>query len=151
MSIAFIRTVILYIAVMIALRIMGKRQIGEMQPFEIVVTLMISDLAVIPMQDSGAPLLRGIIPIFTLVVMEVLMSFVVLKSKKSRAMFVGRPSVVIRNGKPCMEELTNLRFSLEDLKEEVRKQGIKDIKDVDIAILETDGGFSVIEKKGGNT
>ena len=146
MIIAFLRTIILYIAVMGCMRLMGKRQLGEMQPFELVVTIMISDFASVPMQNAGVPLVNGLVPILTLSVLEIFFSFIVLKSKRARTMLIGRPSILIRKGEIDMEELKRLRFSVDDLIEEVRKKDISDIGDVEIAILETDGGFSIIPK-----
>jgi len=149
--IAFFRTIILYIAVMICMRLMGKRQLGEMQPFELVVTIMISDFASVPMQNTGVPLINGLIPILTLSVLEIFFSFIVLKSKRARTVLIGRPSILIRGGEIDMEELSRLRFSVDDLIEEIRKKDISDIGDVEIAVLETDGGFSVIPKAGAKT
>lgn len=151
MIIAFFRTIILYIAVMACMRLMGKRQLGEMQPFELVVTIMISDFASVPMQNTGVPLINGLVPILTLSVLEIFFSFVVLKSKRARTVLIGRPSILIRNGEIDMEELSRLRFSIDDLIEEVRKKDLNDISDVEIAILETDGGFSVIPKAEART
>lgn len=151
MIIAFFRTIILYIAVMACMRLMGKRQLGEMQPFELVVTIMISDFASVPMQNTGVPLINGLVPILTLSVLEIFFSFVVLKSKRARTALIGRPSILIRNGEIDMEELSRLRFSIDDLIEEVRKKDLNDISDVEIAILETDGGFSVIPKAEART
>ncbi len=151
MIIAFFRTIILYIAVMICMRLMGKRQLGEMQPFELVVTIMISDFASVPMQNTGVPLINGLIPILTLSVLEIFFSFIVLKSKRARTVLIGRPSILIRGGEIDMEELSRLRFSVDDLIEEIRKKDISDIGDVEIAVLETDGGFSVIPKADAKT
>ncbi len=146
MIIAFVRTIILYISVMIAMRLMGKRQLGEMQPMELIVTIMISDLASVPMQNTGIPLLNGLIPIFTISFLEILFSFLALKSKKSKEILVGKPSIIIKDGKINKKEMEKLRFTLDDLKEEIRKKDIRNIEDVQMAILETDGGFSVFPK-----
>jgi len=143
---SFIRTIILYIAVMVALRIMGKRQIGELQPSELVITIMLGDLASVPMQETGIPILNGITPIFTLVIIEVLLSFVALKSRRARAFISGSPSVVIRDGKIVTEELKKLRFNVDDLLEELRSKDIVNIADVQIALLDTNGAFCVVPK-----
>lgn len=146
MSITFLRTVILYLLVVIGLRIMGKRQIGEMQPSELVVAIMISDLASIPMQDIGIPLLSGVIPIFTLIIMEIALSQISLKSRKFRRILTGKPSVIIHNGKMLREEMEKIRFNTDDLKEQLRIQGYVKIDDIQFAILETNGQLSIIPK-----
>lgn len=146
MAISFIRTIILYILVVIGLRTMGKRQIGEMQPSELVVAIMISDLAAIPMQETGIPLFSGIIPIFTLIIMEILLSQFSLKNKKFRRMLTGKPNVIIHNGKILKEEMKKIRFNMDDLNEQLRIQGYTGIKDINFAILETNGQLSIIPK-----
>jgi uncharacterized membrane protein YcaP (DUF421 family) len=146
MIISFVRAIILYFAVMIAIRIMGKRQIGDLQPFELVVTIMISDIASAPMQAIDVPLLQGIIPIFTLVIIEVCFSFFALKNKRLRRVLVGSPSILIRDGKINMQELEKLRLSYDDLMEELRLKDISSIDDVDLAIIETNGDVSLIPK-----
>ena len=125
---------------------MGKRQIGEMQPSELVVAIMISDLASIPMQDTGIPIFSGVIPIFTLVVMELLLSQLSLKSKKFRRVMTGKPNVIIHNGKILKEEMRKIRFNMDDLNEQLRIQGYTGISDINFAILETNGQLSIIPK-----
>lgn len=127
-------------------RIMGKRQIGEMQPSELVVAIMISDLATIPMEDIGIPLFSGVIPIFTLIVMEILLSQLSLKNKKFRRLMTGKPNVIIHNGKILEEEMKNLRFNMDDLNEQLRIQGYTGISNINFAILETNGQLSIIPK-----
>lgn len=146
MALSFVRTVILYLLVVIGLRIMGKRQIGEMQPSELVVAIMISDLAAIPMQDVGFSLFSGIIPIFTLIVMEILLSQFSLKNKKFRRLMTGKPSVIIHNGNILREEMDKIRFNMDDLNEQLRIQGYTKISDINFAILETNGQLSIIPK-----
>lgn len=146
MAISFIRTIILYLFVVVGLRIMGKRQIGEMQPSELVVAIMISDLATIPMQEVGIPLFSGVIPIFTLIIMEILLSQFSLKNKKFRRLLTGKPNVVIHNGKILEEEMKKIRFNTDDLNEQLRIQGYTGIKDINFAILETNGQLSIIPK-----
>lgn len=146
MTIPMIRTLILYFLVVTAIRIMGKRQIGEMQPSELVVAIMISDLASIPMQQVDIPLLSGVVPVLTLLVAEVSMSFLCLKSSKIRRLFTGEPSIVIYKGEVLEGELRKLRFSLADLTEQLRISGCGGIADVQTAVLETNGQLSVIKK-----
>lgn len=125
---------------------MGKRQVGEMQPSELVVAIMISDLASIPMQEVGIPLSSGIIPIFTLIIMEILLSQFSLKNKKFRRMMTGKPSVIVHNGKLMEKEMKKQRFNSDDLNEQLRIQGYTGIKDIHFAILETNGQLSIIPK-----
>lgn len=146
MLIMVIRTVILYFTVITALRIMGKRQLGELQPSELVVAIMISDLASVPMQSIDIPLLAGIIPVFTLIVAEVIMSFFSMKSKTIRKLLSGKPSIVIYKGEIKTDELKKIRFNMSDLMEELRVSGYHNIDDVDTAIVETSGKLSIIPK-----
>lgn len=146
MLVLLIRTLVLYIIVVASVRIMGKRQIGEMQPSELVVAIMISDLASVPMQAIDIPLLAGVVPVLTLLVGEVASSFICLKSKKCRKYITGEPSVVIYEGHINEKELEKLRFNLNDLTEQLRLSGYPDISKVQAAVLETNGQLSVIEK-----
>lgn len=146
MLLIIIRTLILYIAVVMVMRIMGKREIGQLQPFELVVALMIAELAAIPMQDTGIPLLSGIIPIIILMVAQVGLSYVSMKSLQARNIICGRPSVVIDNGKLVESELRYLRYNINDLLEQLRCKNFPNIADVEFAILETNGQLSVIPK-----
>lgn len=125
---------------------MGKRQMGEMQPSELVVAIMISDLASVPMQSMDIPILTGIVPVFTLIVAEVFMSFFGLKSKKIRRLISGEPSVVMSGGVVMERELARQRYNLNDLLEQLRISGYPDISEVDTAVLETNGQLSVIPK-----
>lgn len=144
MLISVARTLILYILVVIALRVMGKRQIGELQPSELVVAIMISDLATVPMSEVAIPLLYGIAPIFTLVVSEMLLSYLCMKSQRIRLTVTGRPTYIINNGVIDQKEMKKVRYSLSDLLEEFRMLNIFDVSTVDCAILETNGKISVI-------
>lgn len=146
MIIPMLRTLILYLLVVTAMRVMGKRQIGEMQPSELVVAIMISDLASIPMQEVDIPLLSGIVPVLTLLVAEVFMSFICLKSNYARKIFTGEPSIVIYDGKILEGELRKLRFGLADLAEQLRMSGCAGFYEVKVAVLETNGQLSVIKK-----
>lgn len=144
MLVLVVRTLILYLVVVIALRVMGKRQIGELQPSELVVAIMISDLASVPMQAINIPLITGIIPALTLIIAEVVMSFISLKSRAARKFITGEPSIVVYNGHVNEQELGKLRFNLNDLLEELRIAGYPNLNDVEVAVLETNGKLSVI-------
>ncbi len=146
MLVIVIRTLILYLIVIVSVRIMGKRQIGEMQPSELVVAIMISDLASVPMQTVDSPLLFGIIPVLTLIVAEVFMAFLSLKSRVARRLISGEPSILIYNGHVNENELRRQRFNLNDLLEQLRISGYPDLSDVEVAVLETNGQLSIIPK-----
>jgi len=144
MMTAFARTIILYFLIMIGLRLMGKRQIGELEPGELVLTMMISDLAAVPMQDFGIPLLAGVIPILTLLALSMLLSQFSLLSLRFRELVCGTPSVLIRNGELQQEAMRKNRYTLDEILEELRGQGISDIGDVKYAILENSGHLSIL-------
>ena len=146
--VVFIRSIILYIFVVLVMRIMGKRQIGELQPFELVIAIMLSELAAVPMQDPGIPLINGIIPILTLMLLEILISLLTLKYQSFRKITCGTPSILIRQGKIDEIEMRNQRFNLNDLIEELRMAGYIDFEDIEYAILETSGKLSIIPKIG---
>ncbi len=140
----FFRTVILYLTVTIGLRVMGKRQIGELEPSELVVTILISELAAIPMQDIGIPLLVGIIPIATLIGMEFILTSAILKSVRFRVMMCGKPSMIIENGCIMQDQMHRNRFTIDELIEELRAKDITDISQVKYGILEPNGTLSII-------
>jgi uncharacterized membrane protein YcaP (DUF421 family) len=146
MLLIIIRTIILYAATVLLLRVMGKRQIGQLQPYELVVIIMISELAAIPMQNTGIPLVNGLIPIFILVAAQVVLSLISLYSEKARGAICGKPSIVIANSRIVEEELRRLRYNLNDLLEQLRLKNVPDISEVEYAILETSGQLSVILK-----
>lgn len=146
MLVVFIRTIILYTIVIIAMRIMGKRQIGELQPFELAVAIMISDLASVPMQNLGIPLLHGIIPILTMLSIQIIISFITLKSTRARSIICGKPSVLISAGKINESVFQNELYTINDLLEQLRSKNIYNIADVEYAILESNGQLSVIPK-----
>ena len=125
---------------------MGKRQVGQLQPAELVIAIMISDLASIPIESNNIPIIYGIIPIFTLIGAELLLSWFCLKSNKFRRLLSGKTSLLIYKGKILEDELRKQRFNLEDLLEELRQNNIPDISQVNYAILETSGQVSVIPK-----
>ncbi len=144
MVIAFVRTIILYLFIIAGIRLMGKRQVGELEPSELVLALLIADLAAVPMQDFGIPLLTGIIPIFTLLCITMILSVLTMKSVKFRAIVCGRPSIIVENGKLCQQEMKKNRFTVDELMEELRMKGITDISTIKYAILETNGQISVL-------
>lgn len=146
MIVSVIRTVILFSFVIFAVRIMGKRQIAQMQASELVITLLISNIAALPMQSVSVPLLTGVVPIATLVLLELLISFIMLKSSSIRHFMSGRPVVVISNGIIHQDAMRKIRFSNEDLFEELRKNSVFDITSVEYAIVEPDGELSVLQK-----
>jgi uncharacterized membrane protein YcaP (DUF421 family) len=146
MAISLIRTLILYAIVMSAVRLMGKRQISELQTSELVVTLLISNLASVPMQDTGQPLISGIIPIAVLVMGEITVSGLMMKSPGFRRIVCGRPIIVIYNGKVQQSEMRRLRMTTEDLFEQLRQKDVFSIRDVAYAIVETNGKMSIIKK-----
>lgn len=146
MLIGIIRTLILFVVVVIGLRLMGKRQVGQLQPYELVIVIMLSALAAIPMENAGVPLLSGLFPIFTLIVAQVAMSFLSLKSERARGIICGTPTVLIENGKIVEKELTRLRYNINDLLEQLRAKNIPNIADIEFAILETSGHLSIIPK-----
>ncbi|MBQ9267866.1 MAG: DUF421 domain-containing protein [Clostridia bacterium] len=146
MGAIFIRALILYAVVLIAIRLMGKREVGQLQPFELVVTIMIADLASVPMQDIGIPLIQGIVPILALLVGQLVLSFLNLKSGLIRRLISGKPTVLIANGKIMEERLRSQKYTIDGLLEELRVAGYPDIRDVEYAVLEVSGEVSVIPK-----
>ena len=146
MTVTAIRTVIIYVTLVVAMRLMGKRQLGDMQPIELVVTLLIADLAAIPMQEPGTPLVTGIAAIFVLVALEILFSVLRMKSPGFGRLVSGSPMVVIKDGKPLKNTLRRLRLTNEDLTDTLRTQGVFDLREVDTAIVETNGKISVFLK-----
>ncbi len=147
MFIVLIRTCILYILVVLVIRLMGKRQIGELQPYELVITIVISDLATVPMQDVRLPLILGIIPIITLLILEVFFTELQIRSKFMRKLIDGDPSVLIRDGKINEKALKSQRIHVEDLLEELRLTGNFDISSIKYAILESNGQLSIMSKE----
>ena len=148
MSIIAIRTVIIYIFIITAMRIMGKRQLGELQPSELVVALLISDLAAVPMQENGMPLLNGVIPIMILVALELLLSGLMLKFPFFQRIIGGKSKIVINDGKVDIKAMNSLRMTIEDLMEALRQQSVFDLRDVQYAIVEPNGKISVLLKPG---
>lgn len=144
--IIFGRTLFIYLVVLIVLRIMGKREVGQLSPFDLVVAIMIAELAAIPMEDIKIPVTHGIIPIVTLMLAEVIFSYLCLKSDTARELINGIPNVLIANGKIIESEMKKCRYNISDLLTQLREQSVVNIADVEFAILETSGKLSVITK-----
>ena len=145
MLLVLIRSVILYLLLIVVIRLMGKRQLGEMEPSEFVVTLLIADLAAVPMQDIGIPLLGGIIPILTVLALELLLSVLSYYFIFVRKLLCGKPVVLIEDGSILQTNLKNTRITANELTEHLREKGITDLTKVKYAILETNGQVSVIQ------
>lgn len=146
MLVNFFRAIILYIIVLIVMRLMGKREIGELQPFELAISIMIADLASIPMTETGIPLSNGIIPILGLLVMHLIISMLNLKSNIAREIICGKPRILIYRGKIDEKALKKERFSINELEEKLRSKDIMNFGDVEFAILETSGEITVVQK-----
>ncbi len=146
MLIAIVRTLILYIFIITALRLMGKRQISDMQPSELVVTLVVSDIASLPMQNTSQPLLSGMIPVMVLVGLEILTSVLMMKSRTVRKLVCGNPVVVIEDGRLLQKQMKRLRMTNSDLMEQLRQQNVFSLADVQYCIVETNGALSILEK-----
>ena len=146
MLITLIRSILLYIIVLIVMRIMGKREIGQLQPFELAISIMIADLASIPMAAVGIPISNGIIPILGLLVMHLIISFANIKSMKIRGIMCGKPTILIYRGKIDEAALKRERFTLNELQERLRGNNVFNLGDVEYAILETSGQITVIQK-----
>ena len=151
MLLTFIRTIILYILVLIVMRFMGKREIGQLQPFELAISIMIADLATLPMSEPGIPITNGIIPILGLLVMHLIISIINLKSVKMREIICGKPSILIYRGRIQEENMKKERFTINELEERLRGNNVFNIGDVEYAILETSGQISVIQKPNKRT
>lgn len=146
MSVVFIRAVILYVLLIFTVRLMGKRQIGELQPSELAITILISNIATLPVEDTGIPLLTGIIPIVTLAGLDVIMSWLGIKSRTVRRFTCGKPVIIISGGQLDQKKMQSIRFTVDDLAASLRSQGIFDISEVQLAVVETTGTLSVYQK-----
>lgn len=147
MLILLLRTILIYAFIILAVRLMGKRQVSDMQTSELVITLIISDIAAIPMQGVEQPLLSGLLPIMVLVSLEIILSIFMMKSVKFRDIICGNPIVIIEDGKILEKQLRKLRISYEDLYSLLRQQEIFDISEIKIAIVETNGSVSLLKNK----
>lgn len=146
MLITFFRSIVLYIIVLIVMRLMGKREIGELQPFELAISIMIADLASIPMTETGIPITNGIMPILGLLVMHLIISMINLKSNRAREIICGKPRILVYRGKIDEKALKKERFSINELQEKLRSKDIMNLGDVEFAILETSGEITVVQK-----
>ncbi|HCF83373.1 MAG TPA: DUF421 domain-containing protein [Ruminococcaceae bacterium] len=147
MAIVLIRAVLLYIVIALCLRLMGKRQLGELQPSELVVTILISNIAAIPVEDSSVPMIMGVVPIVTLVCLDVIVSGIMLKSTKMRKLIIGSPRIIISDGKILQNEMKRLRYTVDDLMESMRNEQIFDVSQIHYAIVETTGKINFLLKK----
>jgi len=146
-----VRTVIIYFFLIVAMRIGGKRQIGEMQLSELITALLLSELAVAPISHEDTPLIFGLVPIMIVIGLEIICAFLATKSSIAKRFFDGVPSVIIKRGELDIGELAKNRMGIEEFISETRCQGVRDISDIDYAIIEADGTLSVFEKDGKNS
>ena len=146
MILIFVRAILLYSLVLVVMRFMGKREIGQLQPFELAISIMIADLATTPMAEPGTPITYGIIPILSLLVMHLLISTINIKSIKMRGILCGKPSILIYRGKINEQALKKENFTINELQERLRGNNIFNLGDVEFAILETSGQISVVTK-----
>lgn len=143
MILSYLRTIFLYLVLIVAVRLMGKRQIGQMEPSEFVVTMLVANLAAIPMQDGGIPMLSGLVPILTVLGVELILSVAALRSIKLRKLLCGKPVILVENGNILQANLRKTRISLDELTELLRENDVLDPRTVQYAILETNGNLSV--------
>lgn len=145
MIITLIRGFILYIAIIICMRFMGKRQLGELQPTELVITILLSEIAAIPMQDNEIPMINSLLAVALLVSLEIINSVIIMKNTKIRYLLQGKPAVVIKDGKIDQKKLKKLRFTGDDILDQLRQKDIFDINEVQYAVIETNGSLSVMK------
>lgn len=143
----FLRTVLIYFVVFLMLRLMGKREIGKLSLFDLVISIMIAEIAVFVLEDSSKPLMDGIVPMATLVLIQIIIAFITLKSRTVRILFDGRPSVLINKGMIDREEMKKHRYNLDDLMLQLRQNKIMNVADVEFAVLEPSGKLSVVERE----
>lgn len=141
-----LKTIFLYFLIVVAYRIMGKKEVGELSIIDLIVTILIAELAAICIEDYKSSILISIIPIICLVILQIFLSYISLKNMKIRNLIDGKPSVIIKAGKVCFKQMTKLRYSLDDLISQLREKGIKSIEEVDYAVLENSGTLSVFQK-----
>lgn len=143
MILAYVRTIILYLVLILSVRLMGKREIGQMEASEFVVAMLIADLAAVPMQDGSIPLLAGVVPILTVLGLELVLSFLVMKSVVFRKFLCGKPVILIDNGQVLQDNLRSTRVTMDELMSHLRQKDVLSPDQVQYAILETDGNLSV--------
>lgn len=146
MAINFIRAAIIYVFIIVAVRLMGKRQVGELKPHELVITILISAIAVIPLEENSMPLANCLVPILLFISMEILVSVLSMKNLWFRNLIQGRPIFIIRNGKLDQKKLSEMRFTMDDIVDALRQQGTFDISEIQDAVIETNGTISVLPK-----
>lgn len=146
MTVVLIRTVVIYLILLVTMRCMGKRQVGELEVSDLVITLLISDIATIPLTDTDIPLLHAIVPILTLLAFEVTSSMLIASFPRLKNILTVRPATLIKKGSFCQKEMRDSRISADELIGELRQQGITDISEVEYAILEQNGRLTVIQK-----
>lgn len=146
MAVNFIRAAIIYVFVIIAVRLMGKRQVGELKPHELVITILLSAVAVIPLEENSMPLGNCIVPILLFISLEIIMSVISMKSYKFRNLLQGRPIFIIRKGKLDQKKLRQMRFTIDDVVDALRQKDIFDLSEVEDAVIETNGSISVLPK-----
>lgn len=151
MIITLIRGFILYIAIIICMRFMGKRQLGELQPTELVITILLSEIAAIPMQDNEIPMINSLLAVALLVSLEIINSVIIMKNTKIRYLLQGKPAVVIKDGKIDQKKLKKLRFTGDDILDQLRQKDIFDINEVQYAVIETNGSLSVMKNPENET
>ena len=144
MVVAVARSIILYLIIILGIRLLGKHQVSELEPSEFVLAMIIADVAAVPMQDYGIPLLMGVIPIIALLCLALILSVLSMKSLKLRALLTGVPSVIIKDGKPNQKEMRRNRMTLDEIMEELRLQGYTELSSIKYAILETNGQLSLL-------
>lgn len=140
----FVRAILLYLSALVVTRLMGKRQVAQMQPFELVISLLVADLAAAPMGDVGVPILYGFVPLFALLIIHQVLSFVMMRSVRMRTLICGKPSILVQKGEVDERQLRIQRVNMDDLVAQLRGQGFIRMQDIDTAVLETNGNLSVL-------
>ena len=146
LGLILLRTVLIYFVVLLVMRFMGKREIGKLSIFDLVISVMVAEIAVIVIEDTKVPMLHGILPMLALMIIQVGLAYVTLKNRKLRLLFDGKPSVIIAKGKLNRKTMAKQRYNLDDMMLQLRENQISAISDVEFAILETSGKLSVIKK-----
>ncbi|WP_374019646.1 DUF421 domain-containing protein [Paenibacillus thiaminolyticus] len=146
-----LRTVLMYVVVFAVLRLMGKREIGKLSVFDVVISIMIAEIAVFVIEDSKKPLWQGLVPIIVLIIIQISVAYIALKSQWIRHLFDGKPSIIIKNGQLDRTEMGRQRYNLDDLMQQLREQGVDNMGDVHYAILEANGKLTVFLKENSDT
>ena len=141
------KTIVLYIFIVIAYRIMGKKEVGELSIIDLIVTILIADFSAICIENYKDNMFVSLVPMIVLVSLQIIFSYITLKSNKIRNFIEGKPSTIIKKGKVCLKEMTKLRYSLDDLMSQLRSKGVKSIEEIDYAILENNGTLSIFQKE----